>query len=131
MWLRCTVGRGRRQDRRSDIDLAVEGLVAGGHAAAVDAARGLARGRVDVVPLEATMPSLRAAILRNRILIPRRGTESVPLSARIADDGAFGPTLYHRRLAAVLEVLRNSGARRVIDLGCGSGRLTEALARDD
>jgi 3' terminal RNA ribose 2'-O-methyltransferase Hen1 len=37
------------------------------------------------------------------------------------------PTLHRQRLAAVVEVVAASGARRVVDLGCGEGRLVQAL----
>lgn len=39
-------------------------------------------------------------------------------------------SLHEQRLRAVLEVLQQSGARRVLDLGCGEGRLLRALIRD-
>jgi 3' terminal RNA ribose 2'-O-methyltransferase Hen1 len=39
-------------------------------------------------------------------------------------------TLAEQRLAAVLDVLRAAGARRVLDLGCGSGTLVAALLRE-
>jgi len=38
--------------------------------------------------------------------------------------------LHHQRLKAVTEVIKASGARRVIDLGCGEGQLLEILAAD-
>jgi 3' terminal RNA ribose 2'-O-methyltransferase Hen1 len=38
--------------------------------------------------------------------------------------------LHERRLAAVLAVLQESGAKRVIDLGCGEGKLLRLLATD-
>ncbi|MDB5072804.1 MAG: 3 terminal ribose 2-O-methyltransferase Hen1 [Candidatus Eremiobacteraeota bacterium] len=38
--------------------------------------------------------------------------------------------LQDRRIAAVLGVLRDAGARSVVDLGCGGGDLLLALARD-
>ena len=40
-------------------------------------------------------------------------------------------TLRDQRLAAVESVLRASGARRVLDLGCGPGALLERLLSDD
>jgi 3' terminal RNA ribose 2'-O-methyltransferase Hen1 len=39
-------------------------------------------------------------------------------------------SLHTQRLQTVLEVLRQSGARRVLDLGCGEGRLLRALIRE-
>ena len=38
--------------------------------------------------------------------------------------------LHRQRFAAVLEVVRASGARSVLDLGCGDGELTLALAHE-
>lgn len=38
--------------------------------------------------------------------------------------------LHEQRLQAVLAVLQQSGARRVLDLGCGEGRLLQMLLRD-
>lgn len=38
--------------------------------------------------------------------------------------------LHERRLAAVLEVLKASGAKRVVDLGCGEGKLLRLLANE-
>ncbi len=39
-------------------------------------------------------------------------------------------SLHQQRLAAVLAVLKGSGARRVLDLGCGEGRLLQLLLAD-
>jgi 3' terminal RNA ribose 2'-O-methyltransferase Hen1 len=39
-------------------------------------------------------------------------------------------SLHDQRLAAVLAVLRESGARRVLDLGCGEGKLLRLLLAD-
>jgi 3' terminal RNA ribose 2'-O-methyltransferase Hen1 len=38
--------------------------------------------------------------------------------------------LHRQRFAAVLDAIRASGARTVLDLGCGDGELTLALARE-
>ena len=38
--------------------------------------------------------------------------------------------LHQQRLARVAEVIRDSGARRVLDLGCGEGRLLQMLAKE-
>lgn len=39
-------------------------------------------------------------------------------------------SLHERRLAAVLAVLQSTGAKRVLDLGCGEGKLLRLLAAD-
>lgn len=39
-------------------------------------------------------------------------------------------SLGEQRVGAVMAVLRDSGARRVLDLGCGEGRLLRALLKD-
>lgn len=39
-------------------------------------------------------------------------------------------TLNEQRMAAVVEVLQRRGARRVVDIGCGEGRLLSRLVRD-
>jgi 3' terminal RNA ribose 2'-O-methyltransferase Hen1 len=39
-------------------------------------------------------------------------------------------SLHERRLAAVLSVLQSTGAKRVLDLGCGEGKLLRLLAAD-
>jgi 3' terminal RNA ribose 2'-O-methyltransferase Hen1 len=39
-------------------------------------------------------------------------------------------TLNEQRLAAVVAALKETGARRVLDLGCGEGKLLRALAQD-
>lgn len=51
-------------------------------------------------------------------------------------NGADGPdeapaSLSERRVQAVVQALHDEDARRVIDMGCGSGKLLARLARDD
>ena len=41
-----------------------------------------------------------------------------------------GPGLHEQRLTAVTEALKQSGATRVLDLGCGEGKLIRALMKD-
>jgi 3' terminal RNA ribose 2'-O-methyltransferase Hen1 len=51
-----------------------------------------------------------------------QATEEATLEARLS--------LNEQRLAAVAAALRDSGARRVLDLGCGEGKLLRELLRD-
>jgi 3' terminal RNA ribose 2'-O-methyltransferase Hen1 len=54
----------------------------------------------------------------------------------VGEEESSGPGVEERvrlndvRLAAVRDVLKESGARRVLDLGCGEGKLLRALAQD-
>jgi 3' terminal RNA ribose 2'-O-methyltransferase Hen1 len=52
--------------------------------------------------------------------------------ARAAEEGVLEEriSLNQQRLGAVLAALRSSGAKRVLDLGCGEGRLLSALLAD-
>ena len=51
-----------------------------------------------------------------------------PEAADVALDGSL--TLNEQRLGAVLAAIRASGARRVLDLGCGEGKLLRDLLKD-
>jgi len=66
--------------------------------------------------------SLTTAAL-DRIAEPVEPAEAAPVEEP-ADEPA---SLHEQRLEAVLGVLRDSGAARVLDLGCGSGKLLRLL----
>jgi 3' terminal RNA ribose 2'-O-methyltransferase Hen1 len=59
-----------------------------------------------------------------------------PETDEVADDSHSSPTaereqsLHDQRLGAVLAALRASGAKRVLDLGCGEGKLLRELLAD-
>jgi 3' terminal RNA ribose 2'-O-methyltransferase Hen1 len=67
-------------------------------------------------------PLVRAALAR--LVQEELADEDEPAAAAPA---ARGPSLHEQRLAAVLAALQQSGARRVLDLGCGEGRLIQLL----
>ena len=47
-----------------------------------------------------------------------------------AEGGAGQPSLGQRRLGSVVDALKDSGARRVLDIGCGEGRLLALLLKE-
>ena len=87
------------------------------------------------------------AVIVNRYLRYRRSLTSEAL-ARLLDDEELDPDresaargaeedaveeplrLNEKRLGAVVSVLKASGAKRVLDLGCGSGKLVGALLKE-
>ncbi len=87
------------------------------------------------------------ALIAARYLKHRRGLADDAL-ARLADSDTLDPdaameahegeeeaverplNLHDQRLAAVLAALKDHGARRVLDLGCGEGRLLRLLLAD-
>lgn len=141
VWICGSIARAGRWDDRSDVDFAVEGLPAHRLAEAHGALARLTARHVNVVPLEQAAAGLRAAILSGRILVDPDGlvhTEpaapAAPAAATpapVRPPGAVtAPGPWHeRRLAAVASALTDAGARRIVDFGCGTGRLVEALAR--
>ena len=135
VWLFGSLAKGRAQDKRSDIDLAVEGLPPTRRDEAVGAVRALFRSHVDLIDIDNTPAGLRASVLRNRVLLPRNGPERTG-AREIEPNGdsprtcELQPRLYQQRLVAVVQALKEQDARRVIDLGCGGGWLIEVLARD-
>ena len=57
-------------------------------------------------------------------------TEEEAVEAQIAEVDEKKISLHEQRLGAVMAVLKNSGAQRVLDLGCGEGRLVRKLLDD-
>lgn len=128
VWLFGSLAMGRVQDGHSDIDLAVAGLPL--HR--LDEAKRLVRAAtgcyIDIVTLEDATPDLRAAVQRGCLpLEPASGS----YHALATGEALSRPiTHYQRRIDAVLAELFASGARSVLDLGCGEGHLLAALAGD-
>ena len=73
---------------------------------------------------------VRAAIAR--LVEQEEPEEETAEEARDAEEQAVERriSLNEQRLAAVLAALRSTGARRVVDLGCGEGRLLRLLLDD-
>ena len=74
------------------------------------------------------------AAVEERVSLPgpeRPGAGGAKIGERSAagrhGEGERGPTLNDQRLAAVVGALREAGARRIVDLGCGEGQLVRAL----
>ena len=63
--------------------------------------------------------------------LARLDDDSIAETASTADNlGSESIALADARLTAVVDVLKESGAARVLDLGCGEGRLVERLMAD-
>jgi predicted nucleotidyltransferase len=72
VWLFGSLARGRPQDERSDIDLAVEGLPAEVNLRLLSELDQLLLCPVDLVELERASPALRAQVEQHRILFENR-----------------------------------------------------------
>lgn len=74
-------------------------------------------------------PLIASALAR---LVPEEeGPADEPEPQDAAEEKIEAPLgLHERRLARVAEILRESGARRVLDLGCGEGKLLRRLLAD-
>jgi predicted nucleotidyltransferase len=76
VWLFGSVAKGRRQDERSDLDLAVAGLPPEVYFRAVSELERILDVDVDLVEVERASPVLREAIVRDGIELPRSGQAS-------------------------------------------------------
>jgi 3' terminal RNA ribose 2'-O-methyltransferase Hen1 len=78
--------------------------------------------------------SHRRALARNALerLAPDTGDEPTESEKRVTPEAAIEApmSLNDRRLDAVVETLRASGARAIADLGCGEGKLLQRLVRE-
>ncbi len=135
VWLFGSIARREIRDKRSDLDLAVEGLDENQVKNLRTALRIRLRCKVDVVSMDHAMPSLRQGILRCRVPVSReacRTEESLELA--LPDPRPTAPIFPHglqeTRLEAVTAALHIHGASKVLDLGCGTGMLLEKLAAE-
>jgi 3' terminal RNA ribose 2'-O-methyltransferase Hen1 len=78
-------------------------------------------------------------LIVERYLLKRRSLTRAALERLVEDDPAEPegeetiaetPKLWRRRIDAVLGVLRDAGAKSVVDLGCGEGKLLRELVKD-
>jgi 2-polyprenyl-3-methyl-5-hydroxy-6-metoxy-1,4-benzoquinol methylase/predicted nucleotidyltransferase len=136
VWICGSIARSGRWDERSDVDFAVEGLPSHRLAEAHGLLTRLTARKVNVVPLEDAPAGLRAAIVACRILVDRDGRVHdgpqrlvPPVAASPSTSAMPAKAPWHeRRLATVAATLIDAGARRIVDFGCGNGRLIELLA---
>ena len=122
VWAFGSFGEGFALDQNSDIDLGVEGLppeLVHRIAAEID---GRSPHKIDVMALEEVTAQVRWFIRRGRVMAPGDSTAWRSTGSRW--------TLRELRLEAVHQQIHDSGARTVLDLGCGQGWLTERLAAD-
>ena len=67
---------------------------------------------------------VRAAMDR---LVPEEAEDEAADAAEVAEVAERPLSLHEQRLGAVVGVLKQSGAQRILDLGCGEGRLIQML----
>lgn len=134
VWLFGSIARGEVRDKRSDLDLAVEGLGDDQIQSLRRRLRALLRCKVDVVSMERAIPELRQGILKCRVPVSRESCETQNGLSRALPNAlgplAFPQSLHESRIQAVVDALRTHRARAVLDLGCGGGILLDRLAAD-
>ncbi|MFI1579093.1 3' terminal RNA ribose 2'-O-methyltransferase Hen1 [Embleya sp. NPDC020630] len=98
--------------------------------AGVPAAGASVSGASGVAPVGALAASGVASVPVTGVVSSATGT-SVPADASAGEvAGGAGLSLARQRRDAILEALRAAGAERVLDLGCGDGKLIGALLRE-
>jgi 3' terminal RNA ribose 2'-O-methyltransferase Hen1 len=80
----------------------------------------------------ARQPNLTREALRQLVVEEDAADPDARDVARDAEEGAVEEriSLHDQRIGAVMAALRASGAKRVLDLGCGEGRLLSELVKD-
>jgi SAM-dependent methyltransferase len=131
-------GRPEREDGEPS---AADGLAPSGLAPSGLAPSGLApSGDGRSVPVDTSAGTPDSPVSPDSSVSPDAPVSAVPGAAPTITDGAGSsgtdgaggkpvPLAVHRQ-EAVLAVLRAAGAARVLDLGCGEGRLVQALLKD-
>lgn len=122
VWAWGSLGEGHTLDVHSDVDLAVEGMTEWQCESIKSELRHRAPCKVDVISMEDTDAQVRWFVARGR-LVPRNGPAGMTNGNRT--------TLGQKRLAAVAGAVRETGSKRVLDLGCGPGWLIEKLVREN
>jgi len=134
VWLFGSLARSGDTDRRTDIDLAVEGLSAGRRHYLMQQLRTLLQCKFDIVGTEDIGPTLRRSLLENRLLLPatfnQRTLEFLHTAQASASFFSKPFNLHQQRIQTVFDVLKASGSNSIIDFGCGAGLLLERLATD-
>ena len=121
VWAFGSFGEGGDVDLYSDADLAVEGIPLASAVAVLADLRSHSPHKIDVMALEELSAQMRWFVRRGTLLA-RDGPGAAASGERL--------TLQRMSLQAVHNVLREAGARSVLDLGCGAGRLVELSAAD-
>lgn len=135
VWLFGSIARRDIRDKRSDLDLAVEGLDENQIKNLKKALRMRLRCKVDVVSMDHAVPELRQGILRCRVPVSREACRTADCLALALPHQPltvpeFPQGLQETRLQAVMASLRAHHASTVLDLGCGPGMLLEKLAAE-
>lgn len=66
----------------------------------------------------------------SRLLAEESSESEAEETAPERQDQERAPSLHQQRLQTVFDVIRNTGAKRVVDLGCGEGKLLRLLLAD-
>lgn len=131
VWLFGSLAKGRPQDRRSDLDLLVEGLPVPLSSELIHSIRAQLTCHVDVLEMETLPPDLRHTILQGRVLLPCVASHQQMSPSPDINPLVQAPTrlrLNQQRLQVVAQVLEEYEVKRVLDLGCGVGLFLEMLA---
>ncbi|MET0239297.1 MAG: methyltransferase [Sphingobium sp.] len=124
VWLFGSRASPRQPDKASDFDIAVEGM--DNPSAFTARAARFVSAKLDLVRLESTNAFMRERIMKYRLFVPH-----VEQPADRHDAPPVLPaSLQGQRIAAVAGAVRDSGARSLIDFGCGDGMLLAQLASD-
>ncbi|MDZ4841935.1 MAG: 3' terminal RNA ribose 2'-O-methyltransferase Hen1 [Hyphomicrobium aestuarii] len=132
--LREVIARRYMHRKRSLATAAIERLVALSDDTAVDAVGGAAmvdgiagdqNGGADAAAGSAFDPVITGSTGSPRPVDEDGITEAPKAAAETKLEAPLG--LHERRLSAVFDIIAASGARRILDLGCGSGKLLKRL----